>query len=194
VYLERLFSGRFQKSLFPRCFAGNRMKIQVLGLSEGLHEYTFEALPGDVGLPAEFTGQVTARVELDKTPTELSLSAQVRGRANLECDRCTAPYQEVIDARYRMMYVWDGENASLFDPSELQVVPAGFSVIDITDDVRQTLLLAVPFKRVCREQCKGLCPHCGKNLNEGSCDCKVFSDDSRWEKLRELKTSKNDEV
>jgi len=74
------------------------------------------------------------------------------------------------------------------------VISPGLSVIDVSEDVRQTLLLALPFKRVCREQCKGLCPHCGKNLNEAPCGCTESTDDSRWEKLKDLKFSKNDEA
>lgn len=170
------------------------MKIQVLGLSEGLHDYAFDMPSADLGLSEEFSGNANVRVSLDRTPTEILLSAELSATVNLECDRCTSPFQTTLQPEYRMVYVWDGEDTSLLDPSEMQVISPGLSVIDITDDVRQTLLLALPFKRVCGEQCKGLCPHCGKNLNDGPCGCREAADDSRWDKLRKLRISRNDEV
>jgi uncharacterized protein len=170
------------------------MKIQVLGLSEGLHDYTFDILSADLGLSEEFSGNTNVRVSLDKTPREILLSAELSATVNFECDRCTAPFQTMLQPKYRMVYVWEGEHTSLLDPSEMQVISPGLSVIDISDDVRQTLLLAMPFKRVCREQCKGLCPHCGKNLNDGPCGRDEATDDSRWEKLKELRIIRNDEA
>jgi uncharacterized protein len=65
----------------------------------------------------------------------------------------------------------------------------GQTVIDMADDVRQTVLLAVPLKNVCREDCRGLCPQCGRNLNDGACDCKETRVDGRWDKLKELQNN-----
>jgi len=60
-------------------------------------------------------------------------------------------------------------------------------VADLTDMVRQELLLALPMKPLCSEECKGLCPRCGVNLNIETCDCRVKGMDSRWEGLKDLK-------
>jgi uncharacterized protein len=170
------------------------MKIQVLGLSEGLHDYAFDIPSADLGLAEEFSGNVNARISLDKTPTEILLSAELSATVNLECDRCTTPFVLTLEPKYRMVYVWEGEDTSLLDPSEVQVISPGLSVIDLSEDIRQTLLLALPVKRVCRELCKGLCPQCGKHLNDGPCLCKETADDSRWEKLKELKNSRTEEA
>jgi uncharacterized protein len=170
------------------------MKIQVLGLSEGLHDFEFDVPSADLGLSEEFSGSVKVLASLDKTPTEILLTARLSANVNFECDRCTTPFQASLEPRYGMVYMWEGEDTSFLDPSEVQVISAGLSVIDISDDVRQTLQLALPFKRVCRELCKGLCSHCGKNLNDGPCGCQESTDDSRWEKLKELKISRTDEV
>jgi uncharacterized protein len=91
-----------------------------------------------------------------------------------------------VEAKYRMHYLWNGEDASQYDVAEVQVIPQGSTIIDITEDVRQTVLIAVPLKLLCREECLGLCPHCGKDLNEGPCDCRPVEVDSRWDKLRAL--------
>lgn len=51
---------------------------------------------------------------------------------------------------------------------------------DLTDEVRQSIILALPTYPVCRPECLGVCPSCGKNLNEGSCGCKREETDGRW--------------
>lgn len=59
-------------------------------------------------------------------------------------------------------------------------------IIDLTEVVRQDLLLALPLTPLCRPDCKGLCQSCGKNLNEGPCDCEPESSDPRWSVLADL--------
>lgn len=68
-------------------------------------------------------------------------------------------------------------------------------LIDLTDDVREDILSILPARILCREDCRGLCPYCGQNLNEGQCDCEppVLEDtpeepeDNPWQKLDDLK-------
>ena len=59
--------------------------------------------------------------------------------------------------------------------------------VDLTDEVRQSIILALPTYPVCRPDCLGVCPSCGKNLNEGSCGCKREETDDRWGALEGLK-------
>ena len=166
------------------------MKIQVGGLSEGVHQFHFDVQAPEIGLGEEFS-QVHAEVVLDKTPNQLALRVAVHTAAHFSCDRCTAPFASPLDAMYRMHYLWNDEDASQYDVAEVQTIPQGSSFIDITEDVRQTVLVAVPLKLLCREDCLGLCPHCGKDLNEGPCECRVEETDSRWDKLRALKDQKS---
>jgi uncharacterized protein len=86
-----------------------------------------------------------------------------------------------------MYYVTEESPDRQIDPAELQIMPPGFSVIDLHDDVRQTVLLSIPLKVLCSEDCKGLCPHCGANWNLGSCNCEENAVDPRWEQLAKLK-------
>jgi uncharacterized protein len=161
------------------------MKIQVGGLSEGVHEYSFQTPPAEIGLPSEFDQEVRVDAVLEKGPSEFRLRATIAAGATWECDRCVTAFRTPLTASYDMYYVFEGGPG--LDPSEVQVVPASLNVIDIAEDVRQTVELSVPLKRVCRENCRGLCPYCGTNLNEGSCSCVPAPADSRWDKLKELK-------
>lgn len=170
------------------------MKIQVGGLSEGLHRYSFTVTPGELGLTAEFEGQVAVQTELEKTSREILLKANVLAAASWECDRCVVPFRGQVESGFQTYYVPEGTDIARFDPADVQVIPGGSNVIDISDDVRQSILLSVPLKRVCREDCKGLCPHCGKNLNETRCGCRDTIADGRWDKLKELQNKINDDV
>ena len=58
--------------------------------------------------------------------------------------------------------------------------------MDLTDVIQRSILENLPMKVVCKEECKGLCPKCGKNLNEGDCDCNDTEFDPRLESLRTL--------
>lgn len=163
------------------------MKIQVGGLSEGIHEYSFHSSPAELGLPPEFNEEIRVGARLEKNPGHFLLRAEIDSGATWACDRCVTLFRAPIAVSYQMCYVFEGEGTGQCDPSETQVVPAALNVIDISDDIRQTLELAVPLKKVCREGCRGLCPHCGKNLNEDTCDCAPIPADGRWDKLKELK-------
>ena len=57
----------------------------------------------------------------------------------------------------------------------------------LEDVLREQVLLALPLKVTCREECKGLCPHCGKNLNQEQCSCEVPIEDPRWAALKEVR-------
>jgi uncharacterized protein len=163
------------------------MKIQVGGLSEGVHEYSFQSPPAEIGLSASFVDEVRVSAVLEKSSGEFRLKAAITAGAQWECDRCVTPFKTPLGASYLMVYVFEG--GPDLDPTEMQVIPASLNVIDIAEDVRQSVELSVPLKRVCRETCRGLCPYCGTNLNDGSCACEPAPADSRWDKLKELKNN-----
>lgn len=163
------------------------MKIQVGGLSDGVHEYTLVEDASSLGLDGHFKDQVFANVTVEKSGSQIFLKAGVSVQGSFECDRCLTPFGSLLTPSYRMYYVTEANIDSSIDPAEVQVVPPGFSVIDLSDDIRQTVLLSVPLKLLCRENCKGLCPHCGINLNAETCACSETSVDPRWEQLGRLK-------
>jgi len=63
--------------------------------------------------------------------------------------------------------------------------------IDTTNDVREFALLSVPMKKLCKENCKGLCPKCGSDLNKEKCKCITEEIDPRWKPLMNLKDKLN---
>ena len=63
-------------------------------------------------------------------------------------------------------------------------------IVDLTDELRQSIILALPTYPVCRADCRGVCPTCGKNLNEGPCTCVHEERDGRWGALDALMPGK----
>jgi len=167
------------------------MKIQIGSLSEGAHQYHFEVRPADIKLGEGFDGSVNVDATLEKTGRQFFLRARIHTTGSFACDRCTAQFALPLSPEYRMYYVPDEADAVAFDPSEVQVIPAGLPVIDLSEDVRQTVLLAVPLKLLCRPECKGLCPRCGADLNSGFCTCQVEGTDARWDGLRAIRPEDN---
>jgi len=62
--------------------------------------------------------------------------------------------------------------------------------VDLDELVREQILLALPSRRLCREECKGLCPTCGADLNAGRCACEQREVDPRWSALADLDKSR----
>ena len=88
------------------------------------------------------------------------------------CDRCLSPSTEKVLCSF-------DEEIDGKDISE--------NVADITEIVRDTFLASLPIQNLCREDCKGLCPICGKNLNEENCKCNRLNLDPRLAALRDFK-------
>ncbi len=166
------------------------MKIQVAGLSDGVHEFSFREPVAEVDLGQEFSGEVEVDVMLEKSGKQLYVKAVVRAGGVFPCDRCTIPFSLALRSTFQMLYVWGPADEELLDSTEVRVIPAGLPVVNLADDVRETVLLAVPLKLLCTEECRGLCPRCGADLNKESCVCPPESD-ARWATLRRFRTENN---
>jgi uncharacterized protein len=160
------------------------MKIQIGGLSEGLHRYQFQEQAATLALGDQFSDMVDIDAALQRNGRQLYLNASVRATGSFLCDRCAAPFNLPLHTTYQMYYVQDETDAGDIDPAEVQVIPPGLSSIDLAEDVRQMVLLAVPLKLLCRDDCRGLCTSCGADLNTGQCTCPPEPADTRWEALR----------
>jgi len=164
------------------------MKIQLGGLSEGIHQYHFDVAGADLDLGSGFRHPVTVSATVEKAGNQFFLTASAEARGTFACDRCLGEFDTVLRPHYSMVYVFQEAETERRDPSEYQVISPSLSVVDIADDVRQMFLLSVPLKLLCGETCRGLCPHCGINLNVATCSCRDEQPEERWEALKKLRT------
>jgi uncharacterized protein len=164
------------------------MHINVSNLAQGIHTYSLEAAPADLEVQQYFTSVIKAEVTLEKGLHQILLDVRVPGVDGcFLCDRCTEQFIKSISCSYRKVYVTRDIDAAGFDGDEIEVLSPDTNIIDVSDDVRDALMVAIPLKNLCREDCAGLCVGCGKNLNTGHCDCTPAPPDSRWEVLARLR-------
>jgi len=109
-------------------------------------------------------------------------------RASASCRRCLEPVVTAIHADVRALFAEDPE--ALEDPDSYPLEPDA-KEIDLTTAVREELVLAVPQYVLCRDDCRGLCPRCGKDLNAGPCGCAPAAD-ARWSALAAIKEKLRD--
>ena len=96
------------------------------------------------------------------------LEGRVKATLVVNCDRCLEKFLLKLEAPFKEEYR-KSPAAPAAEEDEVKVLEG--DVIDLKPVLRETLLLALPMKRLCREDCKGLCPRCGHNLNRGPCRC-----------------------
>lgn len=96
----------------------------------------------------------------------LKVTGQIHGEARFVCGRCLEPYLAKVEVPFQEDF-----KEGLPEDQDADLSWYQGDSIDIAETVRERLILAEPFKQVCCEQCKGLCPACGKNLNMESCTC-----------------------
>lgn len=135
-------------------------------------------------------GDVEGSVRLHRTNQGILADGAVTAPVGLQCDRCLAEYTTTVTVPLReQFYPTIDVNTGLplqRDPEELTFPIDHNHMLDLREAIRQNLLLALPMQSLCREDCAGLCPQCGKNLNEGPCECVPEVEDSRFSALRAL--------
>jgi uncharacterized protein len=162
------------------------LRIRISQLSLGLHEYHLTAEAAEIGLAENFRRVVDVDAVLDKTPRQIFLKVDLKTSGLFECDRCIEDFEQALLGRYTMFYVYDDLDTAAYPADEVQVITPDTPVLDLSEDVRQTVLLSVPLKLLCREDCRGLCPRCGANRNQRSCDCQVEAESPPWRGLEGL--------
>ena len=123
---------------------------------------------------------------------DIRLRARYQGTFEVPCARCvdpvTVPLAGDFDLIFKPLGV-DGENAEqAISTSETEIGYYQNDSLALEDVLREQVLLSLPARTLCREDCKGLCPRCGSNLNNEACDCGAVSIDPRWSALGELRS------
>jgi uncharacterized protein len=126
-----------------------------------------------------------------KVIQDIRVKGKLATRLETNCARCLDPLTQDLKREFDLLYRPQGADAGR---DELSVTDAEAEIsyyegegISLDDVVREQILLAVPVKVTCRADCKGLCPHCGKNLNQEICSCAVNEEEPRWAALKEIR-------
>ena len=120
-------------------------------------------------------GPLNGHVRMRRTNQGLLVDGWVDLTLELSCNRCLKEFELPMHVNFEEQFyptvdVVSGLPLAPFDEDEIFPIDARHQV-DLTEAIRQNLLLDLPIVAVCQEDCKGLCPQCGQDLNLGSCEC-----------------------
>lgn len=155
------------------------------------------------GLHKEADLQITAGEDAQTEDAHVSIDVHkygkrvlIKGTAEMPylfaCSRCLKEFHLPLRADFEEEYLPVTEVSGAEDESAAKELEPGFyrgDEININELVREQMLLAVPMKPLCKPDCLGICPRCGRDLNDGICGCKEEDIDSRLIPLKKIKES-----
>jgi uncharacterized protein len=149
-------------------------------------------LQGEESFTLQAGGTLRCRVELGDEES-VHVRGRLAARLGLQCGRCLEPFDLPVDQDLDLFYLPHQANAADDEEDEIELTGRDMVVayyregrLDLGDMVREQFFLALPMKRVCRQDCAGLCPICGVNRNQTECRCVVAEVDPRLAPLRKL--------
>lgn len=157
--------------------------------------------PGEIDFLEERLWQAAPlRVEGSAELLDDGEQIRVRGRMTVrmeaECDRCLEvapfPLDTGFDLFYRPAHAGGAGHERTLDDNEAQVGFYEGTGLELKEILREQVLLALPMQRICRQECKGICPVCGRSRNQAGCGCQPQVVDDRWSALRDFQ-EKTDE-
>ena len=164
------------------------LKLSLAALDRGearIQEHVPPGHPMFAGMAAE----LVAPLDVDLTARSVGDGVFVRGTlrttVRLACRRCLSPVERRVDETVDLLYLDRVEEEEL--DGEVYRLPERGDELDLAAAVREHLLLDMPEYGLCSEECRGLCPTCGANLNEGTCDCVPQAAPSAWDALKTIK-------
>jgi len=150
------------------------MKINISKMQDGLTEWSTECNPADIELdPMQFNQPLSVDLKAEKRSGKVELSIDIHASGDFLCSRCGEELNTKIKGSSSVLFMqreqplpdeMQGDEVRSFLPGEIE--------LDISTDVRDAVMISMPMRMLCDDDCKGLCPSCGVNLNNESCDCK----------------------
>lgn len=162
------------------------MKVQILDIISGKDrskkiDYTFKMpqfdFEGDIIKPigsCEVHGMISSDSDM------LILNAKIKADLEMICSRCLDTFIYPIDIDIEERFTTNSNN------EDDEAIVVRDDVLDITEIVETSIISTLPIKRVCKDDCKGLCQECGCNLNYNTCTCNKEDVDIRFEALKGL--------
>ncbi len=125
-----------------------------------------------------FSSPINVKGSIERNDNVFLIRGEVQTEVILQCSRCLRTVKYPLSTAFSQMYSETGEGED--------VLPIRGDRIDLNVPVKESILLELPIKVLCSEDCKGLCPICGGDRNTTQCDCRHEGIDPRMEKLKKL--------
>lgn len=150
-------------------------------------EYQLEPI-SYAGEEIVFLSPLKAKASLIRIKSGILLEGKISAEVELTCSRCLKRFPLKVESRIRETFA-SRENLYLFEDEETVKEISPERTVDIEPSIREMMILSLPAKPLCEQECKGLCPVCGENLNEHQCGCETEFIDERLKILKKLKDS-----
>jgi uncharacterized protein len=169
------------------------MRIELENLEGGKGDFARvyqpeELNPVDERVSLAAPAAVNGKVQL--AGNEVFVNGHLDTRAEVECDRCLKAVEIPVSADFTLEYIsgseYESSGVAELTEAEMSVSVFDGNGIDVDEIVKEQVLLAVPTRMLCREDCKGICPECGNDRNTGECNCVTNDIDPRWAALKNL--------
>jgi uncharacterized protein len=133
-------------------------------------------------------GPVTGEIIVENIGSLLLIHGALHAVLRSTCVRCLTEAEMPLDVEFEEEFSSEGTTADVetMDRDEPEAAAMSGYVLDAGEFARQQVLASLPLAFVCQPDCRGICPTCGKNLNEGPCECDPAPADDRWSKLHDL--------
>ena len=134
------------------------MKLKVRGIPPGGLEFSKSIEPSEIGLTDDditCVAPLEVSVKAERIQNAVSVQVEVKMKFAFSCARCLEDVEHESTEHYKLDYI----------------VEKDMEFIELGEDMRQEIILGMPAKALCREDCRGICLHCGANLNEEECQC-----------------------
>lgn len=150
--------------------------INLATLPAGTSRLEVEASPAGIGLSeGAWPEAIRIGLSLDKAGEQVTVRGIVRTAARLECVRCLKTFDLAVETDLVVYADRAGTSRHVVEEDDLErddyMKFHDGRMLDVGEEVREALLLEIPMAPHCREDCRGLCPRCGADLNEGPCGC-----------------------
>ena len=171
-----------------------QLKMDISELRDGKAEFEFDCSPDSLSLKRDIVdldGNARAKMSIFKTGDGVDVRGSVSFVCYLVCSRCLRRYEMNRTERIIVYYRKTGA-VPAFREIELSMADAmtyyyDDNVINLASSIRDAILVFIPIKPLCSPKCKGLCPICGQDLNQGRCLCSREMVGARWEALKKFK-------
>ncbi|MDK9717592.1 MAG: DUF177 domain-containing protein [Trichlorobacter sp.] len=177
------------------------MKIRTEHIKEAVRDYSFNEPAESFQVLAEmvaagecrFTGSVQVELTAEREHDHYRVEGTVSVPVQLDCSRCLCSFDRTVFSRFTIFFregvAVNHEEEDEVELNEHDLISTCFSgdEIDLMPEIAEQVALDIPLKPLCSENCKGLCPVCGIDLNSGSCSCVIEQKQSKFAALKDFK-------
>ena len=171
------------------------MIVDLLSLTDEPLPFEFKIASGDIDLETEgvrIVGDINVVGELSKSAAKTDVKGSINAPVEVDCTRCLTPISRELDIVFDVDFVdkelFPDNKETHLESADLDTDVIEGNELDLSQVVREQILLNIPEQVLCRDDCRGICPTCGKDLNEGDCNCGEKEIDPRWAALKDFKS------